>query len=131
MPDQETKKRILVVEDDPDSRAAICIILESLGYSPVSFGLATEAVTKLHEINFDLAMLDIMMPGMDGYELLKEIRKLAKFKDTPVFMVTAKDTPEETLEGYRFGADYYISKPFTSQQLSKGIDLFLKPAEEE
>lgn len=119
------KKTILVVEDDPDSRNAICTIVESLGFEHVSFASGKEALAQLRNLRIDLALLDIMMPEMDGYELLAEMRKIESLKSLPVIMVTAKDQDSEVLEGYRYGADYYIPKPFTAQQLGYGIKLFL------
>ena len=118
-------KTILVVEDDPDSRSALCAILEALGYQPLAFGLAKEALAGVKGKKIDLALLDIMMPEMDGYELLQELRKLPEFAKIPVIMVTARDQDSDVLEGYRYGADYYICKPFTSKQLEKGIGLYL------
>jgi CheY-like chemotaxis protein len=121
-------KTILVVEDDNDSRSAICTILESLGYEHLAFGAAKEALMGIVGKKIDLALIDIMMPEMNGYELLREIKQLPSFKEMPIIMVTAKDQDSEILEGYQFGADYYITKPFTSKQLDYGIRLFLNPA---
>lgn len=120
-----SKKTILVVEDDNDIRAALCTMLESLGFSHVSYSSAKEALAALKGVKVDLALLDIMMPEMNGYELLKEIKKTPEYKDLPIIMVTAKDQDSEILEGYQFGADYYITKPFTTKQLEYGIRIFL------
>jgi CheY-like chemotaxis protein len=119
------KKIILVVEDDPDSRSAICTILETLGFEHRAFGSAREALAGLQSTKVDLALVDIMMPEMNGYELLREIKQMPSYKELPIIMVTAKDQDSEILEGYQFGADYYITKPFTSKQLDYGIRLFL------
>jgi len=121
------KKKILVVEDDNDSRLAITTMLEALGYEPIAFSGGKEALVGIAspETNLDLALLDIMMPHMNGYELLQEIKNQAKFANLPVIMVTAKDKDSDVLDGYQHGADYYITKPFTSRQLQYGIKLFL------
>ncbi len=119
------KKTILVVEDDPDTRAAMCTMLETLGYSHVSYGLAKEALSAIKGVHIDLALLDIMMPEMNGYELMAEIKKIPEYRELPIIMVTAKDQDSEILEGYQFGADYYITKPFTTRQLDYGIRIFL------
>ena len=116
---------MLVVEDDADSRTAICTILESLGFGHLSFGSAKEALAGIKGKEIDVALLDIMMPEMNGYELLKEIRKFEEYREIPVIMITAKDTDTEILEGYQHGADYYITKPFTAKQLEYGIKIFL------
>ena len=123
---EETKKRlILVVEDDADSRMAICAILEGLGFDHLSFSGAQEALQGIKGVKLDLALLDIMMPGMNGYELLKEIRAIEEFKSLPIFMVTAKDQDNEIIDGFNYGADYYITKPFNTKQLEYGLKLFL------
>jgi two-component system OmpR family response regulator len=118
-------RTILVVEDDADSRHALCTILESLGYKHLSFASGKAALLGIKGKKFDLALLDIMMPEMDGYQLLREMRQIPEYKDLPVIMVTAKDQDSEILEGYQFGADYYIPKPFTAKQLEYGLKLFL------
>ena len=122
---QTNKKLILVVEDDSDSRMAICTILESLGYDHISFSGGQEALDGIQDAKIDLALLDIMMPGMNGYELLQKLREIESLKHTPMFMVTAKDQDNEIIEGFNYGADYYITKPFNTKQLEYGIKLFL------
>ncbi len=122
---QPEKKLILVVEDDTDSRMAICTILESLGFNHLGFANAQEALDGIKDVKLDLALLDIMMPGMNGYELLQKIREMEEFKSLPIFMVTAKDQDSEIIDGFNYGADYYITKPFNTKQLEYGIKLFL------
>lgn len=121
----EDKKMILVVEDDPDSRSALCTMLESLGFAHTAFSGAKEALAGMKGKRFDLALLDIMMPEMNGYELLKEMKAMPEFAQLPVIMVTAKDQDSEILEGYQYGADYYITKPFYIKQLEYGLRIFL------
>lgn len=121
-----TKKVILVVEDDQDSRFALCAMLSSLGYQPLEFESAVGVMEAIKGKKIDLAMLDIMMPEMSGYELLEQLRATEEFAKLPVFLVTAKDTDTEVLEGYKYGADYYIAKPYTIKQIDYGIKLFLK-----
>ena len=121
----DDKKLILVVEDDQDSRNALCAMLEALGFNHISFPGAKEALAGIPGQQIELALLDIMMPEMNGYELLAALRKLPEFKELPVIMVTAKDEDSEILEGYQSGADYYITKPFTAKQLEYGIRIFL------
>ncbi len=119
------KKNILVVEDNDDSRHALCVMLETMGYSPLSCNSAKQALSTIVGKTVSLALLDIMMPEMNGYELLKQIRGISGFENLPVIMVTAKDEDSEIIEGYQFGADYYITKPFTAKQLEYGLKLFL------
>jgi len=122
---EEPKDTILVVEDDDGTREVEVIILNALGYNVLSFASAKEALANIKGKEISLALLDVMMPEMNGYELLQELKKLPEFAELPIIMVTAKDTDSDILEGYNVGADYYIPKPFTREQLSYGIKLFL------
>jgi CheY-like chemotaxis protein len=125
-----SKKTILVVEDNDDSRQAMVVMIESFGYLVRAFSSGEEALAEIKTDsetgkNFDLALLDIMMPGMNGYELLVELKKIPAYSKIPYIMVTAKDGDSEVIEGYKYGVDYYITKPFTSKQLKYGIELYL------
>jgi DNA-binding response OmpR family regulator len=121
----EDKKLILVVEDDADSRDLLCMILKKLGYETVSFACGEGVLESINDMPVCLAMLDIMMPKVDGYELLKQMRSSTKFSEIPIFMVTARDQDEEIISGYTRGADYYIMKPYSSRQIEYGINLYL------
>ncbi len=127
---ENMKKTILVVDDDLDSRNALCAILEALGYSVISYGSGAETLANLSGKSIDLAMLDVMMPEMNGYELLEQIRKLDEFANLQVFMVTARDTDDDMLKGYSHGADYYIPKPYTAKQIKFGLDQFFARSEQ-
>lgn len=124
------KKKILVVEDDVDSNHALCLMLESLGFDHISFedGQSTlDEIKKNKTHKIDVCLLDVMMPGMNGYELLQELKKIEEFKETPCIMVTAKTEDEDVIEGYKYGVDYYITKPYTKEQIRFGIDICLNP----
>ena len=128
------QKTILVVEDDSDSRQAICTMLESLGYGHRAYADGVQALAGVQGelasgVTFHLALLDIMLPGMNGYEVLQELKKLPQFASLPIIMVTAKDADSEIIEGYKYGADYYITKPFTTKQLRYGLQLYLGASE--
>lgn len=118
-------KTVLVVEDDQDLRAVTLVMLKSLGFSPVGFESAKDAISYLQQNPVDLALLDVMMPEMNGFELLQHFRNNAQLREIPVIMVTSKDGDADVLTGYQQGADYYITKPFTREQLRFGIDLCL------
>jgi CheY-like chemotaxis protein len=118
-------KHILVVDDDADNRTALCMMLRALGHSPVDFGSGPEALAFLETSpTLDMIMLDVMMPGMNGYEVLSQLRNRADFSTTPVVMVSACDTDRQVLQGYQQGADYYITKPLTLEQLRYGLELY-------
>jgi DNA-binding response OmpR family regulator len=125
-----SKGLVLVVEDDEDSREVLCMILESLGYEHIAFPTGEGVLDGIAKKKIVLAMLDIMMPKVDGYEVLQQLRSSDEFSTIPVFMVTARGEDEEILAGYNFGADYYIMKPFSSRQIEFGIKLFLEKTDE-
>lgn len=116
---------ILVVDDNEDSLKIISRILQTEGFE-VSVerngrdGLAA-ALEKLPE----LVIMDIMMPEMSGIEALEKLRALPQTAATPVILLTAKSLDEDVLTGYRVGADYYMTKPFTAKQLVYGVNLVL------
>jgi CheY-like chemotaxis protein len=118
-------KTILVVEDDTDARMALCAMLEGLGYASAAYASGKEALDDLSKHKFSLALLDVMMPEMNGYELLQELKLRPEFKDIPIIMVTARDDDSDVLQGYQHGADYYITKPYTTEQLRYGLELYL------
>ncbi len=119
-------KKILVVDDDTDSRKLVAHMLEQLGYTPVQFGTGSTALKYLDTNTVELALLDVMMPDMDGYRILDTLRSSAERGTTPVIMITAKDKDRDFLEGYQHGADYYLTKPFTLEQLRYGLQMLLR-----
>lgn len=118
-------KTILIVEDDADSRDVLTRIVENLGYKVAAFASGKETLEGLKNHDIALALLDIMMPEMNGYELLEALRNIPAYEALPVIMVTAKDQDTEVFEGYKHGADYYIPKPFTAKQIEWGIKTFI------
>jgi CheY-like chemotaxis protein len=119
-------KNILIVDDDPDNRIALCTMIRALGHSTVDFGSGAEALAFLNTTpSLDLILLDVMMPEMNGYEVLAHLRALRGCATIPVVMVSACGTNSQVLEGYQHGADYYITKPLTLDQLRYGLKLHL------
>ena len=119
------QKTILIVDDDPDGREVLVRIVQNLGYRPLAFGSGAQCLAGVQGQRIDLALLDIMMPEMNGYELMKELKSQPEFAELPVIMVTAKSDDSEMFEGYKYGADYYIPKPFNAKQIEWGIKTFL------
>ena len=113
----EKKKKILLIEDDPDTLVYISKILKREGYEVEEAENGEEGLKKFREIKPDLVVLDIMLPGIDGWEVLKRIKSGLRSRKTPVVMLTAKDTDMDKLKGYEFGADFYITKPFNMEKL--------------
>lgn len=121
----DTKKTIMVVDDNPDIITIVRTILEGKGYSVMSAYSGPELLTQLEGQKPDLIVLDIMMPQMDGLEVLTRLKGAPDTSSIPVILLTAKVQYEDVLGGYKLGADYYITKPFTSTQLLNGINLLL------
>ena len=118
-------ERILVVDDNPDSIAIMRTILEAKGYRVLVAASGAEALQQVKTESPDLVLLDVMMPEMSGLEVLQHIKEDAQTGRLPVILVTAKTHDDDVLSGYQYGADYYITKPFTPKQLVYGIDLVL------
>jgi CheY-like chemotaxis protein len=119
------KRTILVVDDNLDSVTIMRGILEARGYAVATAMSGSEALEFLQTGTVDLVLLDIMMPVMSGIEVLQRIKQDPTVSALPVILVTAKAQDEDLLSGYQYGADYYITKPFTAKQLIYGIGLIL------
>ncbi len=121
----DKNKTIMVVDDNPDIITIVKTILEGKGYSVFSASSGAELLNMLKGQKPDLIILDIMMPEMDGLEVLSRLKAVSGTATIPVILLTAKVQYEDVLGGYKLGADYYITKPFTSTQLVNGINLLL------
>ena len=118
--------RILVVEDDNGIRMLMEDALADAGYEPVLACNGLEALEVLEAKHIDLIILDIMMPKMDGYELLRQIRESGM--DIPVLMVTAKQTLSDKKKGFLLGADDYMVKPFEEEEMLLRVAALLRRA---
>lgn len=108
-------KRVLIVEDEALMREVICDYFERDGYECHQAEDGEEALDKIELNSYDLILLDIMIPEVDGYSVCREIRK--KSDDVPVIMITARSDEYDKLMGYEAGADDYITKPFSTKVL--------------
>lgn len=115
-------KKILVIEDETAINELICMNLEIAGYKPIPFFDGAEFSQQLEkEDNYDLALLDIMLPGKDGFELLEELKK----HQIPVIYLTAKGDLPSKIKGLRSGAEDYVVKPFEMLELLVRMDKVL------
>ncbi len=110
-------KKILVIEDDPIERLTLIKSLKREGYLPISAETGEEGIEKFKKEKPDLVILDIVLPGMDGWTVVGKIKSGPISKRTPVIMLTGKDTDTDKIKGYEFGADYYMTKPYNIQKL--------------
>lgn len=118
-------KKIYVVDDDPNIRELIQLYLDKEGYEVEGFANGEEVVKRARQTLPDLILLDLMMPGMDGYDTLKEIKKIA---EVPIIMVTAKDETLDKIIGLELGADDYIVKPFDGKEMAARVKAVLRRA---
>lgn len=119
----------MVVDDNADSVTIMRTILESRGYEVAVACSGAEALVVLAKQPVKLILLDVMMPEMSGIEVLQHVKQNTATGRLPVILVTAKTHDEDLLSGYQYGADYYITKPFTAKQLLYGIELMLDKGE--
>ena len=111
---EKNKNHILIVDDDDRIRNLLKDYLSENSYIVSSAGNAEEAKEKLEYFKFDIIILDVMMPGQNGYDLTKEIKKQMK---VPIILLTAKGEVENRIKGLELGADDYIGKPFEPKEL--------------
>ena len=116
---------VLVVDDNEDNLQIMSRILLGRGFEVRTARDGKSALRSLEQQLPDVVLLDIMMPEMDGIEVLDRIRANPQSATLPVILVTGKGQDEDVLAGYKYGADYYITKPFTARQLLHGIGLVL------
>ncbi len=120
-----TKSTIMIVDDDHELVTIVRVILEQKGFNVRCAYNGPQLFADLDEHKPDLIILDIMMPEMDGLEVLTRLKGNPDTVSIPVIMLTALDRYEDRLRGYKLGADHYISKPFTKAQLMAGINRLL------
>jgi DNA-binding response OmpR family regulator len=115
--------RILAVEDDERIRSAVKLALEDEGWIVDEAESGEEAIEKFARCNPDVVLIDIMLPGIDGFELCRTLRRTS---DVPVVMVTARNDTHDVVAGLEAGADDYLTKPFAPKELSARIRALLR-----
>lgn len=116
--------RILLVEDEAHLQEVIKLNLEMEGNEVITADTGNDALKKFREQHFDLVILDVMLPGMDGYSVCEQIR--LENLDMPIIFLTAKNTGEDRILGLRRGADDYLTKPFNLEELLLRVQNLLK-----
>lgn len=118
--------QILIAEDDKNTRRLMEAVLKENGFQPVSAADGLEALKCLDRCHIDLAVIDIMMPGMDGYELTRQLRSSGY--DLPILMVTAREMPADKRQGFLAGTDDYMVKPVDEEEMILRIRALLRRA---
>jgi two-component system, OmpR family, alkaline phosphatase synthesis response regulator PhoP len=121
-------KEILVVDDEKVITSALSILLSGAGYKVIVAHSGEEAIDQLSMKEPDLIVLDIMMPGLDGYEVCRQVRQQREY--TPILMLTAKDESWEKVTGLELGADVYMTKPFEPGELLAQVKALLRLAKQ-
>lgn len=112
-----TRKRILVVEDNQATRTLVQHTLELEGYEVLCVADGDAALGVIARAEIDLVILDVMMPGVDGYGVLRRLRQDERTYELPVLILSALDDPSSTWKGWQGGCDYFMHKPFDPETL--------------
>ncbi len=115
--------RILVVEDDERIRSSMRLALEDEGYTVEDVSSGEAVVTRFNEETFEVALIDLMLPGMDGFETCRTLRRIST---VPIIMVTARSDTHDVVAGLEAGADDYVTKPFVAKELAARIRALLR-----
>jgi DNA-binding response OmpR family regulator len=124
-----TQAPILVVDDDPNSLDIVRTYLEAHGYAVATALDGKEALLRLEEVRPAVVLLDVMMPGMDGWEVARVIKNHPEFASVRVVMLTARSDFSDKHEGLRAGADDYLVKPIRLEELGQRVERNLKARE--
>jgi twitching motility two-component system response regulator PilG len=120
-------KRILVVDDDENILSLERTILEQKGFDVTTAAGGVEALELLGKGEYDLVLLDVMMPEIDGFTVCRRIKEEPRTREIPVIFLTAKGGGEALAEGFESGAIMYINKPFTANKLLTIVNTMLEP----
>lgn len=122
-------KRLLVVDDEPNLLRAVAACLKAGGYEVSTARSGREALVQLAEAVPDLVVSDVRMPGMDGYQLARQLRGSPRTALVPIVFLTAKDETADRIEGFRAGVDAYLTKPFEPEELIAVVNGILNRVE--
>jgi DNA-binding response OmpR family regulator len=126
MPDEFDRRRILVVDDEERMVRFIRLNLEHDGFQVSEAFNGKEAIQKIRDVTPDLILLDVMMPDLDGFEVLETVREVSQ---VPVIMLTAKGEEDDRVRGLELGADDYVTKPFSPRELVSRVKAVLRRTE--
>ena len=119
-------QRILVVEDEPDIAALLAYHLTREGYRVETATTGQEGIAAVHRETPDLMVLDLMLPGVSGLDVLRSIRSEAATQDLPVLVLTARREADDRILGFQLGADDYLTKPFSPKELVLRVEAILR-----
>lgn len=114
--------KVLIVDDEPNIVLAIDFLLSQKGFITAKAYNGNEALEKVQSFQPNIVVLDVMMPGMTGFEVARQIRMTAGFANVQVVFLTAKGTTKDKMQGYSNGGDLYLTKPFDNDDLVLAIE---------
>jgi len=120
-------KKILIADDEPNIVAAIEFLLKQRGHDVYTAADGAEALSIVERVVPDLVLLDVMMPQASGYEVCQNIRRRPEWRHIKVIMLSAKGRDSEVVRGLTLGADFYVTKPFSTRDLMSRIEGLLEP----
>ncbi len=118
--------RILIVDDDPVNLKLVTVVLKQAGYETFTATTGPDALSHVDEIRPDLIIADVEMPGMNGYELTRQLRQKPNTAHLPIMILTSHDTVQEKIKGFEAGADEYMIKPFEPSELQARVRVLLR-----
>jgi DNA-binding response OmpR family regulator len=121
----DPKAVIMVVDDDIDSLKLIGLMIQRIGYEVITANSGSMALAKAYKEQPDLIIMDVMMPDMDGYEVVKQLRAQVETTHIPVIMLTAKSLVDDKVKGFEAGADEYLTKPTSPPELASRLEAIL------
>jgi two-component system response regulator RegX3 len=124
--DRKARIEVLVVEDEEAIRRGVCDVLAFHGHVPTGVATGEEGLRQGMDPRFELVLLDVMLPGLSGFDVCSELR--AARPNLPILMLTARGAEEDVLRGFRCGSDDYVTKPFSVAELVARIEALLRRA---
>jgi CheY-like chemotaxis protein len=114
-------KNVLIIDDEPEILSILSFRVSNWGYNPLPAGSGQEGLEIAEEEIPDLVILDVMMPGMDGFETLKKLKQSDKTRGIPVMMITVANAKLDIEKAVSMGAKFYLTKPYDAQELKSKI----------
>ncbi|MBP1909832.1 response regulator transcription factor [Methanolobus bombayensis] len=125
----DTRQKVLIVDDEMDALMSLKVALEAEGYNVAEAKDGHEAIDKVNSEIPDVILLDLMIPGIDGFEVCRQLKSDSMYSHIPIIMLTARGEIDDKVEGIELGADDYVTKPFNLKELKARVKMVLRRQE--